>query len=212
METTGKAYQVLFVTLTYRSGDDWRATHLTTYMDKVRNHYRASTGDSLRYVWVGETQERGAIHYHVIFWVVKSYFMPKADKRGWWPHGMTKTEVARLSGGSVVYLMGYIKKHKSKKGLPHGARVFGVGGLSSHARCIRRWVHLPGFLQARYDASSTVRRAAGGGWVDARGVRWAPEWGVSAFGCGYTRLLRLRTYPPTGLEPAGPFSFITGQA
>jgi hypothetical protein len=210
METEGRGYQVLFVTLTYHHGDAWRGTHLTAYMDKVRNHYRACTGDKLRYVWVGETQERGAIHYHVIFWVKKSYFMPKADKKGWWPHGMTKTEKARLSGGSVVYLMGYIKKQKSKEGLPRGARIFGVGGLSDSGRSVRRWIHLPGFLQARYDCHSRVRRAVGGGWVDADGTRWAPEWGVSAFGNGYTRLVRLRTYPPTGIEPEGPFCWLPG--
>jgi hypothetical protein len=211
-ETQGRGYQVLFVTLTYRDGDDWRGTHLTAYMTRVRNHYRACTGDTLRYVWVGETQERGAIHYHVIFWVRRSYFMPKADKRGWWPHGMTKTEKARLGGGSVNYLMGYIKKQRSKEGLPHGARIFGVGGLSDAGRCVRRWVHMPAFLQARYDCRARVMRAPGGGWVDGDGTRWAPEWGVSAIGRGYTRLVRIRTYPPTGLEPVGPFSFLAGAA
>jgi hypothetical protein len=214
-ETAGRGYQVLFITLTYREADAWRADHVGRYINAVRNDYRRKTGDSLRYVWVGETQperlERtgdAVIHYHVIFWVLRSYWMPKADKRGWWPHGMTKTERARLEGGSVVYLMGYIKKQKSKEGLPRGARIFGVGGLTPAGRCIRRWVHMPRFLQARYDCRAQVRRAAGGGWVDGDGVLWASEWGVSAFGNGYTRLLRLRTYPPTGIEPEGPFSFV----
>jgi len=212
VETAGRGYQVLFVTLTYRPGVEWHPAHLTTYINRVRDYYRRATRDGLRYVWVGETQERGAMHYHVIFWVLRSYFMPKADKRGWWPHGMTKTERARLAGGSIVYLMGYIKKAKSKEGLPHGARIFGVGGLSARARVCRAWVHLPRFLQARYDCTQRVRRASGGGWIDEGGCRWAPEWGVSAFGGGYTRLVRLRTYPPTGIEPAGPFSFIGGVA
>jgi hypothetical protein len=209
METEGRGYQVLFVTLTYHHGDHWRGTHLTAYMDKVRNHYRAATGDRLRYVWVGETQERGAIHYHVIFWVKKTYFMPKADRRGWWPHGMTKTEKARLAGGSVVYLMGYIKKQKSKEGLPHGARIFGVGGLSDAGRCVRRWVHLPSFLQARVDCTARVFRAPGGGWLDERtGETWPSEWGVSSIGSGYTRLVRLRSYPTPDVPPDGPFSWL----
>lgn len=207
-ETEGKGYQVLFITLTYRRGEDWRGDHVGRYLTAVRNDYRRKTGDGLRYVWVGETQERGAIHYHVIFWVLKRYWMPKADRRGWWPHGMTKTEKARLSGGSVVYLMGYIKKQKSKEGLPHGARIFGVGGLSAAARSVRRWVHLPAFLQARHDCRARVMRRDGGGWVDGDGCAWAPEWGVSAFGRGYTRLVRLRKYPPTGIEPVGPFTFL----
>lgn len=207
-ETAGRGYQVLFVTLTYHHGDDWRGDHVGRYLTLLRNDYKRKTGDSLRYVWVGETQERGVIHYHVIFWVLRTYWMPKADKRGWWPHGMTKTERARLEGGSVVYLMGYIKKQKSKEGLPHGARIFGVGGLSAAARCVRRWVHLPRFLQARYDCRATVRRATGGGWVDGDGTRWASEWGISAVGNGYTKLVRLRTYSPTGIEPDGPFTWL----
>lgn len=221
-ETEGRGYQVLFVTLTYARADDWKADHVGRYLTAVRNDYKRKTGDGLRYVWVGEIQDErmqrtgdAVVHYHVIFWVLRSYWMPKADRRGWWPHGATKTEKARLAGGSVVYLMGYIKKLKSKEGLPRGARIFGVGGLSADARCVRRWVHLPRFLQARYDSRATIRRAAGGGWIDGDGCRWAPEWGVSAFGRGYTRLVRLRTYPPTGIEPGGPFSWLpafTGRA
>lgn len=212
IETAGRGYQVLFVTLTYHRGEDWRGDHVGRYLNRVRDHYRRATGDKLRYVWVGETQERGAIHYHVIFWVRKTYFMPMADKRGWWSHGMTKTEKARLSGGSVVYLMGYIKKQKSKEGLPHGARIFGVGGISDPGRNVRRWVHLPAFLQARYDCTARVRRAPGGGWVDEGGCRWAPEWGLAGIGKGYTRIVRLRIYEPTGIEPAGPFTWLTADA
>ncbi len=210
-ETAGRGYQVLFVTLTY-ARDTWRGTHLTAYMDKVRNHYRACTGEKLRYVWVAELQERGVIHYHVVFWVLRSYRMPKADLRGWWPHGMTKTERARLSGGSVVYLMSYIKKHKSKEGLPHGARVFGVGGLSAASRGVRRWVHMPRFLQARYDCRATVRRAPGGGWVDGDGCRWAPEFALAGRLGTHTRLVRVRSYPPTGINPEGPFSWVHAAA
>lgn len=205
-ETAGRGYQVLFVTLTYRDGGDWRGDHVGRYLNAVRNHYRRCTGDRLRYVWVGETQERGAIHYHVIFWVLRRFWMPKADARGWWPHGMTRTEKARLQGGAVVYLMGYIKKQKSKEGLPHGARIFGVGGLSPAGRAIRRWVHLPAFVQARADVSTPVARAAGGGWI-VGGVRYCSEWALSAIGRGYTRLVRRCTYPPTGIAPAGPYSF-----
>jgi len=207
METQGGGWQCLFVTLTYRNGDDWRGTHMTRYLTAVRNHHRRKTGHGLRYVWVGETQERGAIHYHLIFWVRRSYFMPKADARGWWPHGMTNTQKARHLGGSVAYLMAYIKKQKSKEGLPHGARIFGVGGLSDVGRRVRRWIHFPAFVQARADVATDVTRATGGGWIVA-GVRYLSEWGVSAIGRGYTRLLRLRAYPPTGIQPVGPYSFI----
>ena len=209
-ETEGKGYQVLFVTLTYRNGDDWRGTHLTAYMDKVRNDYRAKTGDKLRYAWVGETQERGAIHYHVIFWVRRSYFMKKADKAGWWTHGMTKTEKARLNAGSVVYLMGYIKKQKSKEGLPHGARIFGVGGLTRDAAAIRRWVNLPSFVQARASVSCKWRRAVGGGWTAPDGCHWPAEWGLSSIGKGYTRVVRLHAHPQPAVMPSGPFSWLSG--
>ncbi len=212
LETQARGYQVLFVTLTYRPGIDWDPAHMTSYVDRVRNHYRWATGDKLRYVWVAETQERGAVHYHIIFWVKKSYFMPKADKRGWWPHGSTKTEVARLSGGSVVYLMSYIKKHSSKEGLPNGCRVYGCGGHSDSGRALRRWVNYPAFVQARASASCRWHRAVGGGWTAPDGSHWPAEWAVSAIGQGYTRVLRVRTYPPTGIQPSGPFSWFKNSA
>lgn len=188
--------------------EGWEPQHISDYLRIVRQSYKRATGEHLRYVWVSELQDRGAVHYHVVFWLRSTYWMPKADKKGWWPHGMTKTEVARLSGGSVVYLMSYIKKHQSREGFPPGARVFGVGGLDKSEAACRRWVHLPRFLQARYDCACPVRRRKGGGWVDDQGVTWASEWGITGIGKGYTRLLRIRTYPGTGIDPVGPYSFL----
>lgn len=214
-ETAERGFQVLFVTLTYRPGVEWDPAHMTSYIDKVRNHYRWATKLKLRYVWVAELQERGAVHYHVIFWVKRSYLMPKADKRGFWPHGMTKTEAARKSGGSVVYLMSYIKKHQSKEGLPNGCRVYGVGGVDPDGRSLRRWINYPRFVQARASASCRWDRAVGGGWTSPNGCHWPSEWGVSAIGKGYTRIIRLRSYPATPIDPSGPFSWInrtTGSA
>ena len=131
----GKRQNVVMVTTTYRHGDDWRPTHQTAYINCVRTWYKRKTGQKLPYVWVAETQERGAIHYHCIFWLRKGVTMPKADKKGWWPYGMTNTI---KSTAPVAYLMSYAKKIKSKKDLPHGARIYGVGGLPPACRRVRR--------------------------------------------------------------------------
>ena len=60
----------------------------------------------LHYVWVLELTKRGRPHYHVLFWLPKGVSMPKADKQGWWKHGMT-----RSGGHSPV---GYLCKYTSK--------------------------------------------------------------------------------------------------
>lgn len=196
----------IMVTLTY-AGDNraWRATHLTAYMTNVRNWYKRLTGETLRYVWVAELQDRGVIHYHAVFWLKKGVTMPKADKRGWWPHGMTKTEAARKPIG---YLMSYLSKIETKNVMefPHGARISGNGGLDKTGRDIKRWVLWPGYLQGNAATGDNWKPAKGGGYLNHdTGEFFAAEFQPVGNSC--KTFFRVRTHPRQ-VDASGPFSWL----
>lgn len=209
--------QVVMVTLTYAEANAWKPRHVSDYIAAVRKWFSRLTGRSLAYVWVAEIQvERekrtgdAVLHYHVCYWLPKGVTMPKADKRGWWPYGLTRTEVARKP---VAYLMKYASKFDSKQGLPHGARIYGVGGLVTANRGVRRWVNWPAYVQARAAVTDCWRPRTGGGWADAATGEWLPaEWGMSFTTARRTVLFRVRTHDRPLGEVAGPFSWITPDA
>jgi hypothetical protein len=74
--------RVWFVTLTYRAVDGWRANHIRGFLNRASKWARKHDA-RLRYIWVAELQQRGAVHYHVAFWLPQSLAFPKPDKSGW---------------------------------------------------------------------------------------------------------------------------------
>lgn len=151
------------VTLTYRLEDDYCPLQITRYIKQVRQWF-LRRGALVRYLWVHELTKAGKTHYHVLFWLPKRLQMPKADKRGWWPHGMTKTEAVRKN--AVGYVAKYASKGTDDK-VPKGARLCGSGGLSAVARHERAWWSCPGYVREWCpDYSERPRRAIGGGWVN----------------------------------------------
>ena len=198
--------QKLMVTLTYAGTNaNWRPDHISAYIQRVRKWFMRQTGgEKLRYVWVAELQERGVIHYHAVFWMPRALTMPKADKRGWWPHGMTKTEVARKPIG---YLMSYVSKISSKNvtGFPHGARISGHGGLDKSGRDIRRWVLWPSYVQGNAQVGDRWKPAKGGGFINHDSgeflrAEWAPTGG------GFSSFIRVHTHERQ-VDASGPFSW-----
>ena len=193
------------VTLTYRGDNrDWSAKHISFYITNVRNWYKRLTGQPLRYVWVGELQGRGVIHYHAVFWTAKGVTMPRADKRGWWPYGMTKTEIARKPIG---YLMSYVSKIESKnvQEFPHGARIFGVGGLDKSGADIKRWVLWPSYLQGNVQVGEPYKRSLGGGFTHAEtGEHFRSEYAPS--GGGFKTFVRVYRHERK-IDASGPFSW-----
>lgn len=162
------------VTLTYREGVEWSADHLSPYIRHVRQWMKRK-GHVFRYVWVFELTKRGRPHYHLLCWMPKGLTMPKADKRGWWPWGMTRTEWAR-------HAVGYIAKYASKGTddvIPKGVRLYGVGGLGAPDRLTRAWWNLPVGVRRWGFPSDRWRRAVGGGWVCRASGEWrASLWSV----------------------------------
>lgn len=94
----GHRENVWFVTLTYRGVEDWQPRHVSGCLKSVRKWCKRR-GVPLRYVWVAELQKRGALHYHLAIWLPKSIQLPKFDKQGWWPHGMTQRVIAKNAVG-----------------------------------------------------------------------------------------------------------------
>lgn len=194
------------VTLTYAGDNDaWKPEHLTTAVNTFRK-WCARQGFACRYVWVAELQKRGVIHYHLVAWLPRGEVMPKWDRRGWWPHGMTNTLKARHA---TAYLMSYLKKGdlEARGALPKGARNYGVGGLDHSLRRARRWLRLPAFVQGNSSIWDQWRREVGGGWRAPSGEHVPSEF-QAVLVCGKRCLLRVAQHARS-IVAAGPFSWLT---
>lgn len=119
------------VSLTYADIDAWRPDHLSSFLTHCRNHFKRKTGFDLSYVWVAELQKRGAVHYHIVFWLTPGFKFPKFARSGWWKHGFTDQKIAKKSFG---YLMKYISKDTSKYNFPKNCRIYGFGGVDTLTR------------------------------------------------------------------------------
>lgn len=156
-----KARSVM-VTLTYRGVEDWRPHHISDFLRCVRKWLKRK-GHSLRYTWVAELQQRGAVHYHVLVWLPRGLSMPKPDKRGWWKHGMSERDWAR---NPVGYMVKYVTKLSGRADFPKGLRLHGSGGFSKgFERDARHWQSLPGWLREQVGVGERILRPAGGGFV-----------------------------------------------
>lgn len=171
-EATPRA-RAAMVTLTYREGAPWQPRHVSEFLKRARQ-WAARRGHALRGVWVMETTKRGKPHYHVLLWLPRGLSLPKPDKQGWWPHGMTRIEYVRKA-------VGYAAKYASKgaDALPKGARCHGGFGLEEAARLHLRWWKLPEWLREQVTTASGLRRLPGVGWVDAdTGETFRSPWEV----------------------------------
>ena len=162
----------IMVTMTYAPGIEWAAGHVTEFVKRVREWCARQALRVFSYVWCAELQSRGAVHYHVLIWLPRRVTLPKPDRRGWWAHGMTRTERAR---NAVAYIAKYASKLESKSGdrWPRGIRMHGAGGLSPAGRIERRWWMAPSWARVELaddPESPTIFdlrrwRGGGGGYV-----------------------------------------------
>jgi len=171
-----------FVTLTYREDVDWAAKQISQAFAHYRSWCRTRKVP-WRAQWCLELTKRMRPHYHVIVWLPARLALPKADKRGWWAHGMTQTVVARAP-------IGYLAKYASKftpdcmAAMPKGARVSGVSGLSAEAAREVRWWKAPLDARAAMGPAADIRRAPGGRYDRVSGVFWRSPWIVTVDGGG----------------------------
>lgn len=170
----------LMVTLTYRPEINWEPKHISEFLNVVQM-YAKRKGKKLPYAWVMELQKSGKPHYHCIIWIPRSWRLPRADARGWWPHGMTNTIRARNPYG---YLSKYASKANTAGAFPLGARIHGIGGLTIKEAAIVAWWKLPKALRLGDEGSHKWRRQVGGGWLcvdgDALGRVYHSTFGLCA--------------------------------
>ena len=163
----GHRLEALFVTLTYREVDGYRARHIAEYVKALKR----SVSFDVRYVWVLELQRRGAPHYHLVVWIPRGEKIPLPDSSGQWPHGSSQVQRARHP---VSYIMKYASKGTDVDKLPRGARICGGGGLGVDGRRVVRWWLLPRYQRVRCTVDDDVHRCTGGGWVSLVTGEWWP--------------------------------------
>lgn len=170
------------LTTTYREGSNASPRDVSDLVRSVRRYFHRaarlryrSHSPRFRYLWVGELTKRLKPHYHLLIWIPRGLFLPKADKAGWWSHGMTKIEKARNA-------VGYLAKYASKftgvmaDAFPKGFRTHGVGGLEDEAKRELRWWKAPKDARDALGPDADIRKVQGG-YTDARtGSFWPSPW------------------------------------
>lgn len=192
-----RGFKPAMLTLTYRDDEEWHAKHVSLLLQHVRKFLKRR-GFTAPYVWVSELTKRGRVHYHILFWLPKGITLPKPDKQGWWPWGLTRIEWAKNA-------VGYLAKYASKgtepmmqKLFPKGCRLHGAGGYSKTARTAARWWSLPSYLRAAYFPACDLMRRVGGGFVArASGLIIPPVFGLVAVGRGTVRVRQIADFPPS---------------
>lgn len=156
LDDRGTRYRAAFIHLTYAPGVVWAADQITACTAALREWCRRR-GYWCHYVWRLEFgSKNGRPHYHLLVFLPPRVRLPLFDKRGWWPHGMTKAEWARSPAG-------YMAKYCAKDAIAQcawdtkGARWTGAGGLTQGVRLAIRWRLAPRWLldfRSRIDGDS----------------------------------------------------------
>ena len=176
-ERHAQRWNLKFITLTYADADGWEPGHFAAFRKAMRE-WCARRGVRLRYVWVAELQQRGALHYHIVVWLPKGKYLPHADACGWWPHGATNIKTAQSP-------VGYITKYASKTtadslaGYPRGARMCGHGGLPPEGRRHIRYWQSPIWVRDALGGRADIRKAVGGYMDRKTGEFLASPWRVT---------------------------------
>jgi hypothetical protein len=169
------------VTLTYRHDGQWQAGHISEFWHRVRQWYTRQ-GVELTALWTAELTGRGRLHYHALIWIPRHLLLPSPDRRGWWPHGSTRTEVARNA-------VGYIAKYSSKGtggrcdpqsgdpyNFPRNCRISGGTKLREAQGVEWRYWTAPRWARERCEGVTDLRRVSGGVVVVESGELLQSPW------------------------------------
>lgn len=157
-----RPWRKAFITLTLRDDVYWHPRMLSDFLQHVRKWFKAKEM-RFHYHWNSEQTKRGRVHYHLIVWLPPGVRLPKPDKKGWWPYGMTNIQWARHA---VAYLAKYLSKLDNAVKMPKGLRLHGCGGLDKEGARQRRWWLSPSYVREAFGEESNPFRAPGGGWIN----------------------------------------------
>ena len=170
------------LTTTYREGSNSSPRDVSDMVRSVRRYFCRAVGlryrsyrPRFRYLWVGELTKRLRPHYHLLLWIPRGIYLPKADKAGWWPHGSTKIEKAR---NAVGYLAKYASKFTTAmaEAFPKGFRTHAVGGLDDESKRELRWWKAPKDARDVLGPDADIRKVQGGYADKLTGSFWPSPW------------------------------------
>lgn len=182
----GFRYHAAMVTLTYRPGVTWHGRQISNFLRCARKWHKG-VGKPMNYVWTAEMQERGVVHYHVVFWLPSGHRMPKPDRRGWWPHGMSNIKPASTGVG---YIAKYASKGADGPDFPRGVRIHGTGGLDLQAKREARWWRAPSEAREFLGPDADIRFIKGGRVCSITGHFWDSPWRYVVI-CGVPHIIRI---------------------
>ncbi len=172
------------LTTTYATDGSASPRDISEFLKRVRGFFdRAArlkfraNRPRFRYLWVGELTQRLRPHYHVLIFIPRGMFIPKADRKGWWPHGSTKIEKAR---NAVGYLAKYASKFTAAcaEHFPKGFRTHAIGGLSDESKRELRWWKSPSDAREALGPDADIRKVQGGYANKLTGDFWPSPWRV----------------------------------
>ncbi|WP_374606638.1 replication initiation protein [Thermomonas sp.] len=170
------------LTTTYREGSNSSPRDVSDLVRSVRRYFNRiaerkhrANRPRFRYLWVGELTKRLRPHYHLLIWIPRGFWLPKADQTGWWPHGSTKIEKARNA-------VGYLAKYASKftgamaEAFPKGFRTHAIGGLGEESKRELRWWKAPTDARNALGPHADIRKVQGGYADKHTGSFWPSPW------------------------------------
>lgn len=179
MAATRARWYRSMLTLTYSPENEPEPKDITALL-KAIGQWSKRRKIHLRYCWVAELQTRGALHYHILFWVPKGISLPKPDKQGWWRWGSTNIKAVTSPIGYVTKYASKIRqKLKAGSSYPKGFRTHGCGGLTRSGREERSFLMRPNWLQELGTPEMKIRPAKGGGYFSREtGEHWSSPWRI----------------------------------
>ena len=179
LESFGDGYVWVFVTLTYRKIGEYRPRQVSDYIDKLREWLETRGAQIGPYLWAGEYQKRGALHYHLVCRLPRGFRkIPKPDESGMWALGSSNVQaITGLEGAQQAagYVLKYVIKAAGQQGAfarVIGARHYGIGGLSPEQKESKRWACAPGRVQSASEGEPVRRRGSAWQRWDGNGKGW----------------------------------------
>lgn len=164
-------WKVAMLTPTYAPDSEWSPNQIASLLRHIRK-WLTRKGVEFRYVWVQELTKKGRPHYHVLIWLPFGLSLPKPDKQGWWPHGMTKIEWARNAVGYIAKYASKGKDYQEFGQFAKGARLHGNGGITGSARLEQQWWKLPAWLRTNVAPEDRYAPRKGGGYASKETGEW----------------------------------------